>query len=186
MSFTETERQTLFQVARQSIQKGLEVGKPLNVDFNDYPTSLQVQRATFVTLQIQEQLRGCIGALIATQPLVIDVAEHAFSAAFRDPRFPALTKNEYPQLSVHISVLSEPQPIHFQSEADLIQQLQPGIDGLILEEGRHRGTFLPSVWKSLPEPETFLRHLKTKAGLPPDYWSNQLRISRYSTESFKE
>jgi hypothetical protein len=87
-------------------------------------------------------------------------------------------------LHIHISVLSPPQPLAFESEQDLLAQLRPGVDGLILEERYARGTFLPSVWEQLPEPLDFLRHLKRKAGLPVDYWSTQLRVSRYTTESF--
>jgi AmmeMemoRadiSam system protein A len=129
-------------------------------------------------------LRGCIGHLEATLPLVEDVAENAFSAAFRDPRFPALRDTEYAALELHISVLTPAEPLDCNSESDLLRQMRPYQDGLILAEGLRRGTFLPSVWEQLPEPREFLRHLKRKAGLPDDYWSPSLQIYRYETESF--
>jgi len=103
-------------------------------------------------------------------------------AAFRDPRFPPLAADEFDELDIHLSILTPAEPVSFTSEQELITQLQPGIDGLILEEGHRRGTFLPSVWEQLPEPQQFLRHLKQKAGLSPDYWSENIRISRYRTE----
>jgi AmmeMemoRadiSam system protein A len=152
----------------------------------DYAPALQASRAAFVTLHQHGQLRGCIGHLEAVQPLVQDVAENAFAAAFRDPRFPPVGASELDALHIEISVLTPPQPMQFSSEADLLAQIEPGRDGLILVEGRARGTFLPSVWASLPQPEAFLRHLKLKAGLPQGHWSPEIRISRYRTESFSE
>jgi len=120
--------------------------------------------------------------LQATRSLVEDVANNAFAAAFNDPRFPALEKQELECLEIYISILSPSEPIYFSCEEDLLKQLRPGIDGLILETGSHRGTFLPTVWQSLPEPEKFLAHLKQKAGLPDDFWSDTLKIQRYTTE----
>ena len=174
----------LLAVARDSIRQGLTVGQPLSVDLNDYASELRERRASFVTINLEEQLRGCIGHLQAIQALVQDVAENAFAAAFRDPRFPPLRTEEFPLLAVHISVLSPAEPMTFSSETDLIDQLRPGIDGLILEDGVARGTFLPSVWDSLPDPRDFLAHLKHKAGLPGNHWSPDLKIYRYQTESF--
>lgn len=141
-------------------------------------------RATFVTLEIGGALRGCIGVLEAIRPLVVDVARNAFAAAFEDPRFPRLTRAELPRLDIHISVLTPPEPMHFDSEADLLRQIRPGIDGLILEDRGRRGTFLPSVWEQLPKPDEFFEHLRHKAGLPGGYWSETLIVSRYTTESF--
>ncbi len=180
------DRELLLRLARDSIRHGLETGRPLMVDPADFPHTLQQQRAAFVTLNRNGALRGCIGHLEAIQPLVSDVAENAFAAAFRDPRFPPLSPAEFDDIEIHISVLTPATPMQFTSERDLIAQLRPGRDGLILEEGPYRGTFLPSVWESLPTPEAFLRHLKQKAGLPPDYWSDHIRVSRYETESFSE
>lgn len=184
MSLTESERNILLKLARDSIEHGLRTGKPLKIKISNYASELTVDRACFVTLERQGQLRGCIGMLEAVRPLVEDVAENAFAAAFRDPRFPPLSEDELADLDIHISILSPAELIDFSSEQDLLSKIRPGIDGLILQDGYHRGTFLPSVWEQLPDPRQFLRHLKQKAGLPTDYWSDSVKISRYTTEMF--
>ena len=181
-SLNKDQQQQLLTIAKNSIQHGLATGKPLKVELSDFSTELTEHRATFVTLQKQGQLRGCIGMLTAIRPLVEDIAENAFAAAFQDPRFPALAAFELSELEIHLSLLTPAEAIVFSSEADLIGQIQPFIDGLILQEGTRRGTFLPSVWEQLPEPQQFLRHLKQKAGLPPDYWSDTIQVFRYRTE----
>ncbi|HQU15053.1 MAG: AMMECR1 domain-containing protein [Chromatiales bacterium 21-64-14] len=178
------DRDALLRVARESIAHGLEYGHPLTVDPFQFSEPLQVACATFVTLKQAGQLRGCVGALEASRPLVQDVAQNAYAAAFRDPRFPALTGDEAAALHIHIAVLSSAQPLEARDEADLLRQLRPGIDGLILEEEHHRSTFLPAVWAQISDPATFVRELKQKAGLAPDYWSDTLRVYRYTTESF--
>jgi len=183
MSLTKEQGQTLLQVAQKSIQHGLDKSQPLEVEVLDYAKELRETRATFVTLEIDNKLRGCIGTLVAVRPLVSDVAYHAYAAAFSDPRFPGLGRDEFPLLDIHISILSEPEPIDFDSEEDLIQKIRPGKDGLILTEGMYKGTFLPSVWESLSHPRDFLRHLKQKAGLPQNYWSDSIEVQRYTTES---
>ncbi len=183
-SLSTEHRSTLLSVAQQSIACGLREGRALAVNVQDYPVPLQAIRASFVTLEIEGRLRGCIGALEARLTLVKDVAEHAYAAAFSDPRFPPMTEGEYPQLDIHISVLSPAKPMTFYSQADLLTQLRPGIDGLILSMDWHKATFLPSVWDSLPQAEQFLAHLKRKAGLAESFWSDDLQISRYTTESF--
>lgn len=182
MSLNKEHQQRLLALAKSSIQHGLQTGKPLKINLADYPVELIEPRATFVTLHINHELRGCVGVLEAIRPLADDIAENAFSAAFKDSRFPALAANEFKDLEIHLSILTPAEPVSFTSEQDLVTQLQPGIDGLILEEGRRRGTFLPSVWEQLPEPQQFLRHLKKKAGFPPNYWSDKIRIYRYRTE----
>jgi AmmeMemoRadiSam system protein A len=183
---TPDQRNTLLALARQSIAHGLDQSRALTVNPDDYEPALRARRAAFVTLHEQGQLRGCIGHLEAVQTLVQDVAENAFAAAFRDPRFPPLATTELDALAIEISVLTPAVPMEFSSEQDLIGQIRQGIDGLILEDGNARGTFLPSVWESLQEPAEFLRHLKRKAGLPANHWSENLRVSRYRTESFGE
>ncbi|MBL1265875.1 AmmeMemoRadiSam system protein A [Candidatus Methylomicrobium oryzae] len=175
--------QILLDLAKRSIRHGLETDRPLKIDTTAFPPELLELRATFVTLHKHRQLRGCIGMLKAVRPLAEDIAENAFAAAFRDYRFPPLSADEFEQLEIHLSILTPPEPIAFKSEEDLLAQLRPGEDGLILEEGGRRGTFLPSVWENLPDPKRFLRHLKQKAGLPADYWSENLRFYRYRTES---
>jgi AmmeMemoRadiSam system protein A len=182
MSLNKEYEQQLLAVAKTSIQQGLESGRPIKINLADYPRVFTEFRATFVTLELHQQLRGCIGRLEATRPLIVDVAENAFLAAFQDPRFPPLVMDELTDLEIHISLLTEYRPIIFCSEQDLIKQLQPNIDGLILEEGHQRGTFLPSVWEQLPEPKQFLRHLKLKSGLATDYWSDTIKVYRYQTQ----
>lgn len=181
-----SDRHILLALARQSIAHGLKEHKALKVNPADYSDILQQQRATFVTLQIQQQLRGCIGTLTAYQTLVEDVAEHAYAAAFRDTRFPPLDAGEFDQLEIHISILTPAVPLSFSSEQDLVRQLRSGVDGLILEYGFNKGTFLPSVWESLPDAGDFLRQLKRKAGLNQNFWSDEIKISRYETLSFSE
>ncbi len=180
------QRATLLGVARRSIEHGLAHGRPLVVTPSEYHRDLKAVRASFVTLQENGQLRGCIGHLEAVQPLVVDVAENAFAAAFRDPRFHPLTAAEWPAVEVHLSILTEPQPMRFSDEADLLRQVRPGEDGLILQDGPNRGTFLPSVWDTLPDPLQFLVQLKRKAGLAANHWSPQVQVWRYATESFGE
>lgn len=178
------ERQTLLDAARQSVASGI-AGKPLHVDARAYAPSLRVPRASFVTLYVRDELRGCIGSLEARRPLIEDVVANAHAAAFHDPRFSGLAPAELEQLALHISILTSPEPLPFESEEDLLRQLRPGIDGLVLTERHHRSTFLPAVWKHLPTPREFLARLKEKAGLPPDYWSDTIVVERYTVESLE-
>ncbi|BCU05791.1 AmmeMemoRadiSam system protein A [Allochromatium tepidum] len=182
--YDSTERAILLDIAARSIAHGLEYRRPLDLDLAEYPEPLRAIRATFVTLERHADLRGCIGVLDAFRPLVLDVAQNAFAAAFEDPRFPPLRADEYPELSLKISVLTPAEPMAFGSEAELLTQIRPGVDGLILSDRGRRGTFLPSVWEQLPDPRDFLEHLKRKAGLPMGHWSDSLRVARYATESF--
>lgn len=177
------ECRTLLTVASDSITSGLSSGQPLAVDAVRYSPALQAIRATFVTLKLNGQLRGCIGTLEASRPLIVDVAQNAFAAAFRDPRFSPVAFGENVLLRTHISILSPPEAMSFASEEDLLSQIRPGIDGLILEDGPRRGTFLPAVWESLPDTATFWAHLKRKANLPEDHWSKSLKVSRYTATS---
>lgn len=150
------------------------------------PLALRRLGACFVTLECDHALRGCIGSLVAERSLADDVARNAYASAFEDPRFAPLAHGEFGRLEISLSVLSAPEPLTVQSEKDLVDQLQPGVDGVVLTEGGCRGTFLPSVWASLPEPREFVQHLKRKAGFEPDYWSATIRFERYVTESWRE
>lgn len=142
--------------------------------------------ATFVTLTQNGQLRGCIGSLEAYRPLAADVAENAVAAAFRDPRFPPLASEDLARTRVEVSLLEASQPMDFIDEADVIARLRPGIDGLILTHGHRRATFLPQVWESLPDPRRFMAQLKLKAGLPADFWDEQITLARYGVQKWKE
>jgi AmmeMemoRadiSam system protein A len=179
------DREALLKAARASIRHGFEHGSPLPVDPDRFSPRLREPGACFVTLRRSGQLRGCVGSLEATRSLVEDVAQNAFASAFRDSRFQPLTQEEQAGLEVHLSILTPPEPLPCRSEAELLSKLQPGIDGLIVQDGRYRATFLPSVWESLVEPKKFLAELKRKAGLREDHWSDGIRFQRYRTESIE-
>ena len=142
--------------------------------------------ASFVTLTRQGELRGCIGTLEAHRPLGIDVRENAVAAAFRDPRFMPLSRAEFDDIRVEVSVLSPTEALTVASEEHALETLRPHIDGVVFEYRHHRSTFLPQVWEQLPEPAEFLAHLKRKAGLPVDFWAEQVRLSRYTVSKWKE
>jgi len=173
----------LLDIARQSIASGLQTGQPLAVDIDAYPPTLAKRRATFVTLHRASELRGCLGGLVANRPLVADVAHSAFGAAFRDRRFPPVEADELDELEIHISILSPLEPLSVPNEESLLDTIRPGVDGLVVQDGARQGTFLPTVWESLPEPSAFWRELKRKAELPLDSWSSRWEIFRYTVES---
>lgn len=180
------QREQLLSIALQSIRHGLALGSQLATQYQDINEALLEHRCCFVTLRINSSLRGCMGSIQANEALIDNVISNAYNAAFNDPRFSPLQADELTELSIHISVLSPSQPLRFSSERELLPQLRPGIDGLVLRENNHCATFLPSVWDQLPEPDDFLGHLKKKAGLSEHYWSNTLSIERYTVESFEK
>jgi AmmeMemoRadiSam system protein A len=184
-SLSPDDRRLLLAIAKQSVSHGLTHRRPLPVEPALHAPSLQAVRATFVTLRIGAELRGCIGMLAAKRPLIVDVAENAFAAAFRDMRFGPVAEYEYHLLDFHISVLNPSEAMTVASQDDLLAQLRPGVDGLIIEEPPKRATFLPDVWQTVPEPGQFLAHLKLKAGFDADYWSQRIKVWRYTTESFE-
>jgi AmmeMemoRadiSam system protein A len=169
-------------VARGSIERDL-LGKP---EVMAAASWLNQIGATFVTLTREGALRGCIGSLQAARALAEDVAQNALGAAFRDPRFPAMTPGEWPQCRVEVSLLSTPKPVRFADEADLLEQIEAGVDGLIVEADGKRGTFLPQVWEDLADKRAFLAHLLRKAGLPADTRLTRCKVSRYRVAKWKE
>ncbi|MFH1762877.1 MAG: AmmeMemoRadiSam system protein A [Gemmatimonadota bacterium] len=181
---SDDEREFLRRVALDSILCGLEKGRALEPELEAVPPCLRVPGAAFVTLNLRGQLRGCVGSFEARRPLLQDVARNAYSAAFRDFRFPPLSTEEFPELELHISLLTPLEPLGVESREDLLRKLRPGVDGLLLEEPPHRATFLPQVWESLRDPKDFLEELFLKAGLRRDHWSDALRFHRYSVEEF--
>lgn len=183
--FTVAQQHALLTLARQSIEHGLRHGHALPAPADADPR-LKQRGACFVTLTRHGQLRGCIGSLEARRPLIEDVCENAFASAFQDPRFPPLRDPEVTDIHIEISVLTPLEAIHFDSEADLLQQIVPFKDGLVLEDQGHRGTFLPLVWEQLPDKQNFWIQLKRKAGLPAHHWSNTLRCYRYHTIVMEE
>ena len=172
----------LLVMARNAIADKLGVAHPAS----EPPPELPRPGAVFVTLTEHGELRGCIGSLEAWRPLHEDVVANARAAAFNDPRFAPLQAEEFPRIRIEVSLLSAAQPMSFSGEEDALGQLRPHVDGVILECGRHRGTFLPQVWESLPEPRQFIAQLKRKAGLPPDFWSADVKLSRYAVEKWTE
>jgi uncharacterized protein len=181
--FSVREQHLLLDVASDSIRTGWKSGAPLEVEPSRYPDGLRQIRSSFVTLNRYGRLRGCIGSLEAKSALVQDVAENAFRAAFRDPRFSPLTEGEWAGLDMSISVLSPLERIRFRSEEELLRLVRPGRDGLVLEDGKFRGTFLPVLWATLGDPREFIRELKRKAGLSPDHWSEGVRVWRYTAQT---
>lgn len=158
----------------------------LSLDNRNDMHFLQEHGACFVTLTQTGQLRGCIGSLQAYRPLLDDVKENAMAAAFRDPRFKPLAAFEYNEICIEVSLLSPLKSMTFDNEEDALTQFQPGVDGVVMHCGDKRGTFLPQVWESLPEPRSFLQELKRKAGLPGDFWSDEIRLFRYHVDKWSE
>lgn len=179
-------QRVLLLLARQSIEHTLKTGLPLHVAIGAYPERLRERGACFVSLHIGDRLRGCVGSLEARRPLIADAADNACAAAFRDPRFMPMSEGEWPGVDISLSVLSPPLPLIVRNEREAIEALRPGEDGLLLEEGLRRATFLPLVWHQLASPERFLKELKRKAGLDENHWSPQLRLYRYRAEEFSE
>ncbi len=177
----------LLRIARDSI--GAQFGaQPGHVDLpiNGAHARLEEPGATFVTLKLDDALRGCIGSLEALRALRLDVARNAVHAAFSDPRFAPLRPAEFEVIDIEVSLLGATTPLTFASEDDLLAQLVPGQDGLVLQHGRNRGTFLPQVWDALPDRRDFLRELKGKAGLRADFWSAHIEVARYSVAKWTE
>jgi AmmeMemoRadiSam system protein A len=176
----------LLELARASIEYGFVHKEPLPIREEMLSDTLAEPAATFTTLHIADKLRGCCGTLEASRPLAADVAHSAFQAAFRDTRFDPLGQHELARINLEVSVLSPMEPMIVTDEADLLSQLTPGTDGLVIIEGWRRATFLPKVWEMLPEPQRFLAQLKLKCGLPADYWSARLEFHRYRTTTYAE
>lgn len=192
IAFTQEERptlmenheqgRTLVELARSSIAE--QFGTERRVLPQD--EWLRQPGATFVTLTLQGELRGCIGSLQPHRPLAEDVYHNAAAAAFRDPRFLPLTEEEFAAVQVEVSLLTVPQPLGFTDEADALAQLRPGMDGIVFEYGRYRSTFLPQVWEHFPQPRDFLAMLKRKAGLPDNFWADGVRLLRYHVTKWRE
>lgn len=181
------ERKLLLDLARQSISLVVNSQLLPPITLEDYSDSLQKWGASFVTLTRKEKLRGCVGTLEAYQPLIEDVREHAIAAAVNDYRFPPVQPNEVSELAIEISRLTSPVRIDYQNPIELIEQLRPGIDGVLIKDGFQRATFLPQVWEKLPNPDDFLSHLCLKMGSSANLWKRRvLEISTYQVEEFHE
>ena len=187
--FTPHQGQQLVKLARRTIAE--ELGQSLSE--NSTPAGelkdeiFQSHRASFVTLTLEGQLRGCIGSLLAAEPVTTNISKNAIHAAFNDPRFGPLSVDEFREISIDISILSNPTKLTYHDADDLLTKLRPGIDGVILSKDTASVTFLPQVWEQLPQPEKFLGHLCLKAGLSSQAWrAGDLEIQIYQVQYFKE
>jgi len=177
---------TLLRIARQSVAAAVRGCAHAAPELETLPAALAEPRAAFVSIHRDGHLRGCIGTLEATTPLALAVAEVARGAALRDVRVAPLTEDELTDIRIAVSVLSPPQRVPAGNRQQLLAALRPGVDGLLLEDGPHRATFLPKVWEQLPAPGQFLDRLLEKAGLGAGYWSDELRCYRYQATDYAE
>ena len=185
---TEEDGKYLLSVARKTIENRLfdQKESPSDTRGNLPPRFLE-HRGTFVTLTRNGNLRGCIGHIIPQESLIEGVRVNAVNAAFRDPRFPPLSSEEWKDVKIEVSILTEPKPLSYSGADDLLKKLRPGIDGVIISKGFYQATFLPQVWEQLPEKEDFLNHLCMKAGLSADAWKKgDLEVSTYQVQAFEE
>lgn len=179
--YSEQQRSEMLSIARQAIESGPGAQVPQETPLAPYLTE---PAACFVTLESLGRLRGCIGSLEPHRALSADIEHNARAAAFQDHRFAPLQSGE--PINIEISILSAVSPLPVKDEQDLLEKLCPGFDGVVFQAGRYRSTFLPSVWETLPDPKSFMQHLKQKAGLPPDFWSHEVQIGIYRVEHFAE
>lgn len=177
--------EVLLPLARAAIAAELGIVGILHSAKDDFPW-LRQPGACFITLMAGGRLRGCIGTLRAHRALLEDVKANAVAAAFRDPRFNPLASSEFSAVAVEISVLSALEPMTVADEQDAVRQLRPGVDGIVFQYGHHSGTFLPQVWENFSDPADFLAHLRYKAGLPPDFWDSEVKLSRYVVTKWRE
>jgi len=185
----EEEGRYLLGVARRTIQQELfhEKAPAAEPADSNLPAVFGERRGTFVTLTIDGNLRGCIGHIIPQESLIEGIRVNAINAAFRDPRFSPLSREEWKRIHIEVSILTDPKPLEYSDGKDLLQKLRPGIDGVILKKGMHQATFLPQVWEQLPVKEEFLSHLCLKAGLKAAAWKKgDLEISTYQVQAFEE
>lgn len=181
------DRALLLRIARQAIED-VALQRPIQpLELEQLPDPLRREGATFITLTKHGELRGCIGAIEPQQSLAEDVRHQAVLAAFHDPRFPPLSLEELPQVTIEVSYLTPIEPLEYNVAEELISSLRPGIDGVLLRDGCRRATFLPQVWEKIPDPEEFLCLLCQKMGVPPDYWrTNKIDVGTYQVEEFHE
>ena len=184
---TLAEKHTLLQLARQALESGVQGSSLPPVDEASLTPALRAEGASFVTLTVGGNLRGCIGALEPYQPLAEDVREHAVAAALQDYRFHPVQREELPRIEIEVSRLTIPVPLVYKDAADLLSKLHPGVDGVILRDGFRRATFLPQVWEKIPDPSEFLENLCYKMGAAPDTWRRKkLEVLIYHVEEFHE
>jgi len=187
--FDEKKGEILLEIARKTIadRLGLSYKPSTDLDAASRDTAFESRRGTFVTLKINDQLRGCIGNLLPDKPLISAVQDNAVNAAFQDPRFAPLSKQEFEKIQIEVSLLTEPKPLNYKDGRDLLDKLRPHVDGVILRKGPYSSTFLPQVWEQLPDKKTFLEQLCMKAGLPADAWQKgDIEVLTYQVRYFEE
>lgn len=174
------------QIAKNAIQEHFdEIGIDRGFYVSTYP-ELSQKKACFVTLTLNNRLRGCIGSIIAHQSLIDDLISNARSAAFHDPRFPPLSKEEFSLLSIEVSLLTDPEPVEYNDKIGLERIIRPYVDGVILRLGKYQATFLPQVWEELSDFESFFSHLGMKAGIGNNPLSYHPEIYTYQVQKFEE
>ncbi len=184
---TEEEGQELVRIARRTLEETLLRGREYEPDLRKLPEALRRKGASFVTLTQGGTLRGCIGSVIAHQPLALDVRDNAIKAALADPRFPPMRPEELPYTQIEVSVLTPPRPLTYHTPEELLEKIIPRKHGLILVNNGYRGLFLPQVWDKLPDKVTFLEQLSLKAGLPMDAWRYpDTQIFTFEVQEFHE
>lgn len=184
---TITEQKSLLQIAREAIESAVSRMDLSEIIHSELSPSLMAKGASFVTLTKEGRLRGCIGTLEAYQPLAKDVQEHAVAAALQDPRFPPVQPEECPIIEIEVSVLTLKVLLEYTGSQDLLEKIKPGIDGIVLQDGFRKATFLPQVWEKLPSPEEFLTHLCMKMGANGNLWlEKQMKVSLYQVQEFHE
>lgn len=178
-AFAEKYGKDLLKIAKISLDESVLHKRRFKPSRDDYPDILFNKGASFVTLEKDGELRGCIGSLLPAQAVADNVAQNAYAAAMEDNRFSPVQPEESDKIKISISLLTGFEPVNYKSEEDLVSQLAKGVDGLILRDGDRQGVFLPAVWKQLSEPQEFLNNLKMKAGMSPSYWSNRIKVYRF-------
>lgn len=186
LPLSKEDQRTLLEMAREHIQMYLATQRNIRIEESRFSKPLQQITGNYVRLILDNKTRGAVGNLPGRQPLVADINQNAYDAAFEDPRFPPVTREEIRQIIIEITVLTHPQIIVVDNEQQLLDSIHPGEEGLLLSEGVHQSHLMPSDWRRFPDPATFVGELKRKAGLPQDYWSDTLHISRFDTISFRE
>ena len=179
-----SDAECLLDIANAAILDGLAGQPPAAPPLTALAPALRERRGVFATLTVNGALNGCIGTVRGVEALGHGTARHAWSAAYADPRLPRLRHADYPRLTIEVSVLSLLAPIAARSRRELLDQLRPGADGLVIAADGHGGVFLPSVWEQLPDRSAFLDHLLVKAGLAPRYWPPEMRAWRFTAEKF--
>lgn len=187
--FDEKKGEILLEIARKTIAErlGLSYESSSDLDAESRDTAFESRWGTFVTLKINDQLRGCIGNLLPDKPLISAVQDNAVNAAFQDPRFAPLSKQEFEKIQIEVSLLTEPKPLDYKDGRDLLDKLRSHVDGVILRKGPYSSTFLPQVWEQLPDKRTFLEQLCMKAGLTADAWQKgDIEVMTYQVQYFEE